>query len=565
MQSEFDVIVVGAGPAGSAAALSLTRRGVSVLMLEKGKVPGEKSMTGGVLYGDFPGGQGIRSLVPDFDSSAPLERQIISHEVVVLGAPDEEKGTAQFYRMTKTSLAGKLGLFSASIETGHDFSVLSRPFDSWFADLAVKEGATLSTSTTAVGLIKEDGVVAGVMTTHESLRSKVVIDSSGVTSTLVEEAGLRKTLSPRQLYHGIKRVYGLDPGVIERRFRVGAGKGRAAFYLGGFMQGIGGGAFVYTNKETLSVGLVVELDSLVRATTEHFDRVGKLIDVQDEFEGHPMVAELLDGATLLEYSAHNTPKSFKSILKKPYADGYLVAGDALGSFVKMGPMVDGMRGAIASGIMAAEAFARANSSGSFRARNLSRYREMLGPIYDDVGRSGRDSFISESSFTYHTLPRVIFGTRLISETFNFVPRARPSTHQNTIQRVSAGLNLLSFDLDGERQQIKVDTNLASMSITKPWVPTCPANCFVLQTSKGEFASFRDLYEHNLRLLSTGTNPPPSIRRKAFSETKRDVAEGRLRFDHSSCVSCGTCGSIGPAELVEFAHEEDGHGVRYKFG
>ncbi len=565
VQPEFDVIVVGAGPAGAAASMSLARNGVKVLMLEKAKVPGEKNMSGGVLYGDFPGEEGIRSLVPDFESSAPLERQIISHEVVMLGAPDTKKGTALFYKMSKTSLAGRLGLFSASFETGHDFSVLSRPFDSWFADLAVKEGATLSTETTATELIMEDGSVAGVRTTSEDLRANVVIDSSGVSSTLVEQAGLRGRLTPRQLYHGIKRVYGLDPAVIEKRFRVSPGKGRASFYLGEFMRGIGGGAFVYTNRDTLSVGLVVELDSLVRATTERFDAVGKLIDVQDEFEEHPMVAELLDGATQLEYSAHNTPKSFKSILKKPYADGFLVAGDALGSFVKIGPMVDGIRRAITSGIMAGVAYMQASTSGSFRARNLSRYRDLLDPIYDDVGRSGRDSFVSESSFIYHALPRVIFGTRLMSETYTFEPRTETKASKDSIQRVEAETSLLIFNADKEQSNIKVDTGLASKSVTKPWVPTCPSNCFTVQTPKGEFASFKDLYERNLAILSEVRNASQSSRKKAFSLTLKDIAAGTLGFDQTSCVACGTCGSIGPPELVEFGHEKEGNGVRYKFG
>jgi electron transfer flavoprotein-quinone oxidoreductase len=565
LRPEFDVIVVGAGPAGAAASLSLARKGVGVLMVEKAKVPGEKSMTGGVLYGDFPGEWALTSLVPGFESSAPLERQIISHEVVALGAPDNKKGTARYYKLTKTSLAGKLGFFTLNLETGHDFSVLSRPFDGWLADRAVVAGASLSTETTVQELILEGGSVVGVKTGSEELRAKVVIDSSGVTSTLVEQAGLRGRLTPRQLYHGIKRLYSLDPAAIEKRFKVSQGKGRAAYYLGDFMHGIGGGAFVYTNRETLSVGLVAELDSLVRATTERFDSVGKLIDVLDEFEEHPMVAQLLEGARLVEYSARNIPKSFKSILKTPYADGFLVAGDALGSFVKIGPMVDGIRRAITSGMMAGAAYLGASTSGSYRAGNLSRYRDLLTPIYEDVGRSGRDSFLSESSFTYHTLPRMMFGTRLLSATYRFKPRPEPEARADSIQRVGAGISLLAFDVDGDSTHIKVDANLASNSITKPWVPTCPTNCFVVHTPDGNFASFRDLYEHNLGLLSARKGSLQSAKKKAFSQTSEEIASGTLAFDQAACVSCGTCGSLGPPTMVEFRHEKGGRGVRYRFG
>ncbi len=516
-------------------------------------------MTGGVLYGDFPGELGLISLVPDFEATAPLERRIVSHEVVVLEAPDLKKGTSRYYRLSKASLPAKLGVFPMAFETGHDYSVLRRPFDRWFASMAVQAGALLSTEATVEGLLIHSGSVVGVRTTSEELKAKVVIDASGVTSNLVAEAGLRDRLSPRQLYQGIKRVYKLDPSAIEARFRVRPGEGKAVFFLGEFMHEIGGGAFVYTNRDTLSVGLVVSLDSLVRRTTERFDEVGKLIDVLDEFEAHPMVAELLDGAQALEYSAHNIPKGFKAILKRPYADGFLVAGDALGSFVKIGPMVDGMRRAITSGMMAANAYLQASTSGSYRARNLSRYRDLLNPVYEDVNRSGRDSFISESSFTYHTLPRLLFATRFAASVYRFEPKPKGEKEKDAIARVQAGTGLLVYDEDDGYSHIRVDLPKASGSLTKPWVPTCPTNCYTIFTPQGVFASFKDLYEHNLGLDEKGN------RGKAMSATLEEVAKAEVRFDHVACVACGTCGAIGPPDMVAFGHERNGHGVRYKFG
>jgi len=558
MSSEFDVIVIGAGPAGSAAALALARKGANVLTLEKSKVPGDNNMTGGVIYGDFPGELGLINLVPDFESSAPLERRIVSQEVVVLGEPDFRSGKSRYYRLEKNSFPAQLGIFPMAPDTGHDYSVLRRSFDRWFAGLAVQAGAMLSTETTVEGLLKEAGAVVGVRTTKEDLRAKLVIDASGVASNLVEEAGLRDRLTPRQLYHGIKRVYQLDPEAIEKRFRSKPGEGRAVHFLGEFMHGVGGGAFIYTNRDTLSVGLVVSLDSLLRGTTERFDKVGKLIDIQDEFEEHPMVAELLEGAKVVEYSAHNIPKGFKAILKNPCADGLIAAGDALGSFVKIGPMIDGMRRAITSGMMAAAAYLEASSSGSFRARNLSKYREMLTPIYEDVNRSGRDSFVSESSFVYHTLPKLLFATRLLSSVYVFEPRDGPGKPKDVLSRVQEGTSLLAFDEDQEYSHIRVDVQLASKSLSKPWVPACPTNCYTILTPKGVFASFKDLYEHN---LASGNGD----RGRAMSQTLEDVAAAQLRFDHVPCVECGTCGAIGPREMVAFGHERGGHGVRYKFG
>jgi electron transfer flavoprotein-quinone oxidoreductase len=532
-------------------------------MLEKAKIPGERNMTGGVLYGDFPGEYSFINLVPEFESSAPLERRILSHEVILLGPTDYEKGESRFFKLSETSIAAKIGLFNLSFGTSHDYSVLRRNFDRWFANLAVQAGAMLSTETTAEGLLKDGNSIVGVRTTKEELRARLVIDSSGVTSGLVQEAGLRERLSPKQLYHGIKRVYKLDASTIEKRFKVAPGNGRSIFFLGEFMQGVGGGAFVYTNQETLSVGLVVSMDSLLQTTTEHFDRVGKLIDVQDEFEAQPMVAELLDGAEPLEYAAHNIPKGFKSILKTPYADGFLVAGDALGSFVKIGSMIDGMRRAIASGMMAARAYLDASSSGSFRAGDLSGYRDLLTPIYKDVNRSGRDSFVFESSFTYHTLPRLTFGTRLMSSTYGFEPHPEKKTSGDATQRVQSGTSLLNYDDDKDYSHIRVDQDAASKSVNKPWVSACPTNCYTLLTPKGVFPSFKDLFDHNLASLSTFGGD--ASKTKAFSQTRQDIAAGRLKFDYVACVACGTCGAIGPPEVVAFSHERSGHGVRYAYG
>jgi electron transfer flavoprotein-quinone oxidoreductase len=306
-----------------------------------------------------------------------------------------------------------------------------------------------------------------------------VIDSAGVTSGLVEAAGLREQLGPRQLYHAVKHVFRLPKGEVEKRFKLREGEGRAVNCFGDFMLGVGGSAFVYTNRETVSVGIVASVDSMVRAFTERFDKVGTLQDVLESFESHPYAAEFLKGSELLEFSAHNIPRGPTAMLKKPYASGYLATGDALGGFIKIGPLFDGMRRAVASGIMAAEAYLLASESGSFRASNLSRYKDKLSPLYEDVNRSGRESFFSESGFAYSTLPRILFSSSLFSKRVRFEapdekePRLRPSAPAKA---------------DGPSATITVDLEAASKSSVKPWVPSCPVGCFSLVTPKGPFTS-----------------------------------------------------------------------------
>ena len=124
-----------------------------------------------------------------------------------------------------------------------------------------------------------------------------------------------------------------------------------------------------------------------------------------------------------------------------------------------------------------------------------------------------------------------------------------------------GTGLLDYDEDEAHPHIKVDPALASKSLSKPWVPACPTNCYTIFSAKGVFASFKDLYAHNLALAGG----KGGSRQKAIAQTMEDIASSQLRFDHVPCVECGTCGAIGPEEMVTFGHERDGHGVRYKFG
>ncbi|MDG6928658.1 MAG: FAD-dependent oxidoreductase [Nitrososphaerota archaeon] len=542
---EFDVVVVGAGPAGSACALTLARKGANVLLLEKGKIPGERNVSGGVVYGSYRDGYGLGDLLPGFEAEAPVERRIVSHEVFALSDPG--KDAFSYYRIHRGSLVSRIGLFSTGLESGHDYSVLRRGFDRWMALKAVEAGAMLCTETTVEHLHFEGGRVAGVRTERDTITSRLVVDCSGVTSGLVQEAGLRGRLTPVELYHGVKHVYRLPAEKLEQRFDLRAGEGRAMFFLGEFMRGVSGGGFLYTNRDSVSVGVVSPLDSVVKATTQRFDRVGKPLDILEGMEGHPKLARLLEGAELLEYSAHNIPRG--TLLETPYAPGFMAAGDALGTFVKMGALIDGMRRAIASGIMAAEAYL---------ADDPGRYRRLLAPVYRDVGRSKRDSLLSESRLVYRVLPKVIFSTGLLAKKEKFSPVDDGKAETDASQRIQERTGLLAYDEDRSYSHIKVDQRLCSGDPTKPWVPTCPVNCYTLLTPKGVFASFRDLYLHNLK-------SSPQDRAAAFRQTLDDMGQGRLRFDHVACVACGTCGAIGPEEMVTFGHERSGHGVRYRHG
>jgi len=536
-RAHYDTIVIGAGPAGAAAALVLARKGARVLLLEREESPGEGTAASGVIYGDELKGFGLADLLPGFEAEAPLERRITSHEVTAVSEPDAQTGAYRSYRLTDKSLLARLGLFTVGPPSGRDHSVLRRRFDPWLAGKAMEAGALLCTQTPALGLLIEGGSVAGVETPHEEATADVVIDCSGVTSPFPEAAGVRKALGPRQLYQGITRTYALGEEAVERRFKLREGEGRVMEAFGPFMQGVSGSGVVCTNRDTVTVGVVASMDSMVRSLTERFEEVGKPLDLLRAFEAHPMVADLLEGGEPLACSARNLPKGPRAMPRSPCADGYLVAGDALGAFVRIGGIFDGLRLAIASGAMAAETYLAARVSGSFRASNLSRYRDMLAPVYEEVSRSGRENFFSESGLAHDSLPRMAFSSSMFSE------RVEPGVRPAAATPVPA-----TWDARGAGGSVRVDADLGSMSSSKPWVPSCPTDCFTLVTPKGRFHSHKELYDQNLRALGGGASGR-ALEVQAYRETVKDVESARLSFDGAACVSCGTCWAVGPPSIV----------------
>ncbi|MDJ0273899.1 MAG: FAD-dependent oxidoreductase [Nitrososphaerota archaeon] len=564
MGYDFDAVVVGAGPAGSAAAMKMVRRGLQVALIEKGLVPGSKNVSGGVLYLDYIPGYSVEDVFPNFEKEAPLERRIVEHEVYFVSEPVRRNGEAEyrFRRIGERSLLTSLGLTGLTETGGRAYSVLRARLDRWMAERVAEEGGVLNTCTSVEELLFEDGRVVGVRTNREEVRAKVVIDASGVTSNLVVQAGLRSKLEPEQVYHGVKHVFKLKEEEIERRFGVGKGEGKAIYYVGPFMKGVEGGAFIYTNRDTLSVGIVISLSSFLKRAAEDPINVGKPVDLLEEFEAHPAVSGLLEGAELVEYSAHNIPKGYRTMLERPYRPGFLVAGDALGAFVKIGALIDGMRRAIATGIMAAETAIRAIESNRFDEATFSVYRELLRPIYRDVSRSGRSAALSEGSIGYRLAPKLM----LMGSSVGKGPaKADEQNRSDALKKIQSLTALLQYDEDHHYSHIKVDTERASSAPLKLWVPACPVNCYTILLEKGVFASFRDLYLFNLERLRANGVPEEEAMRRALKETVDDIRRARLRFDYVACVACGTCGVIGPPGTVDFGHERDGHGVIFRYG
>ncbi|WP_416211368.1 FAD-dependent oxidoreductase [Frankia sp. Cas3] len=351
---DADVIVVGAGPAGSAAALVAARAGKSVLLLERGPFPGSKNLFGGVVYGRV-----LDDLVPDWAEQAPIQRWVTRRQTMILTG---EQALSIDYRNQKWGRPPYNGA-----------TTLRPDFDAWFAGLAEKDGATLVTSTVATGLLRDPvtGRITGVRTDRPdgNLSAPVVIAADGVNSFLAKEAGLYPNAGARHFTLGAKEVLSLPRGEIDARFGVRDREGVDIEILGG-TGGIAGGGFVYTNLDTISVGVVLSLPDLAASRRRPEEIIAEL-------KAHPAIHPLVEGGELVEYGAHLIPEGGYDAMPALVGDGMLVTGDAAAMCLAAGIWLEGVNFAIASGAAAGQTAVEALDAGDTSARGLAGYRRRL--------------------------------------------------------------------------------------------------------------------------------------------------------------------------------------------
>ena len=367
-EADFDVIVVGAGCAGSVAAYVAASAGKSVLMVERGNYAGAKNMTGGRIYS-----HSLKEVFPDFEQEAPLERKI-THERIAL--MDHE--SAMTIDFTSPELAR---------EGADSYSVLRGPFDQWLAEKAEEAGAEAIYGIPVEELIKdESGRVVGVRAGEDEITGQVVILCEGTNSMLAERCLGNPRPKPNQMAVGIKETFELPASVIEDRFLTPEGEGAAMLFVGDCTAGHVGGGFMYANKESISLGLVATI-----STTAEQDM--PVYQMMENFKNHPMVAPMIRGAKMVEHSGHMVPEGGYNMIPRYIFDGCLLAGETAGFCMNLGYQVRGMDFAVASGRMAAEAACEAIDAGDTSAAGLASYKTKL-----------EDSFVIKDLQTFQAWP-----------------------------------------------------------------------------------------------------------------------------------------------------------------
>lgn len=335
---KFDAIIIGAGPAGAACAYTLAKEGKEVLVIERGDTPGCKNVTGGRLYT-----YALEMLDEGLFEEAALERKVTHEQIMMLGG--ERAITVDFHDPS----------FNQDGKPPMSYTVLRAPFDEWLAGKAEEMGAMVACGIKVDELIEKDGEIVGVVAGEDEMYANVVVAADGVNSLMAQKAGLIKDIDMETVGVGVKEIIELPVRTIEERFNLlNPDEGSARMILG-CTEGIHGGGFLYTNKDSISLGCVF-------MPGEAAERKKSIHDIFQNLKLHPAIYPLIAGGETVEYSGHLVGESgYRGIPKRIYREGFLMVGDAAGFVINTGYSIRGIDLAIVSGIAAARAIIKAGN------------------------------------------------------------------------------------------------------------------------------------------------------------------------------------------------------------
>lgn len=354
---KFDVIIVGAGPAGTSAAITAARAGLSTVILERGEYPGAKNVQGAVLYTKM-----LQDIIPDFwkDPNAALERPITEQKVMLLSAD------SALQVGFKSTLWRK--------EPHNCYSIIRVAFDRWYAKKAEEAGAQLYTGVLVTDVVKNNkGQITGVRSSEgDELQASVVIACDGVNSLIARKAGLMDDWKPDEVALAVKEILALPKEKIEERFCLEGNEGATMEMFGKITEGMLGYAFLYTNKESLSLGIGCKISHFMKTKIPPYTLL-------DRLKEHPILRPIIRDAKPLEYSAHIIPEGGYNSMPPLYADGLLICGDAA-QMVNPSHR-EGSNLAMTAGKLAAETVVEAKKKGDFSSKTLSIYQKKIRESY----------------------------------------------------------------------------------------------------------------------------------------------------------------------------------------
>ena len=428
MTEEFQVIVVGGGLGGASAAIKLAQAGKKVILIDRGMPIGSKNLSGGVLWGND-----LEEIIPGWQDQAPIERFVVKKKLGFLTESDSSILEFSFEEF-KESRPGSI--------------VLRAKFDDWLAEKAEEAGVSVHSGINVDALEMEDDSVVGINSNGETLRAPITIIMDGVNSRLTLDAGLRGyshlSSAKHEYLQGVKEVLRLDRNIINERFCLSSDYGVAGeFVLGNTGKHLKVGGFLYTNLDSISLGIVYPLSDLTSQDRAY--------DLYNKFKMHPRIQEFISGAEIMEYGAKLIPAAGSKTKVQLYGNGFLVGGDAAGFVFSNGMVIQGMNYAAKSGMLAADATILALDKQDYSKRQLSHYKKLLDKSYimKDLKRFKNVTKMTKNSRLFHVYPTAInHGFKnIINE--NGAPKQKIAKSLRKSHK-QAGGRLLSLMRDGLR-------------------------------------------------------------------------------------------------------------------
>ena len=353
--------------AGLAAAMILARNNMKFLLIERGEFAGSKNVSGGVLWGND-----LAKLVPEYWE-------------------EEDGGWERFIYQRRLTFMDEESTFSIDFKSSHfkekpysGVVVLRSKFDRWLAGKvqeAIEESDFAMDSFIAENIkvdevLMENDKAVGIRTGEEEFHAESVIIAEGVNNLLTRQVGLQDDYVPADhMLTGIKEVIRFDQDVLEDRFQLNGLGGMSNEFVGYATDYVEGGGFLYTNRDSISLGLVAGIKDMR-------EKVKSPQDLLNTFKAHPTIADIVEGGEVVEYSAHVVSSGdMRAMPKEVYKDGVLLAGEAANLLLNAGKAIQGMDFAMRSGILAAEMIVDAKERGDFTSQSLKDYREALDDSY----------------------------------------------------------------------------------------------------------------------------------------------------------------------------------------
>ena len=348
LTEKYDVAVVGAGPAGLSAAYYLAKKGFKTIVLERGREVGSKSVFGGKIYADP-----LKEIYPNFNTM-PIHRWVKKERISIMPNYDEMV-TIEY------SSSGSVA-----------FTAYLTEVVKWMGIQAESAGAQIVTDVPVTSLYREGDKFSGVVVGQEVLKSDVVIDAEGANRLVLEASGLVKPLKPNLVALGVKEILKGDSKQIEDNLGLSPNEGVAWVIVGAATNYLPGGAFLYSNRDSVSLGVVLLLDKAIEGLGSHVSELLETLRTSNALK------DKLKGLRISEYAAHLIPEDVWSFRPSKLAyDGLLIAGDAAGLLLNAGYTYRGVDFAAYSGYLAGKAVESAHGSGGYSYENLKVYEQML--------------------------------------------------------------------------------------------------------------------------------------------------------------------------------------------